>query len=114
MDNIPFISREWLVDINIREKTVGKNYNSKINPTKKKHEDHETSESFRLFYICLEISPASCHEDVTRVMNDKDHNASSNLIAHHRKEDKTYGHKMMQHPFVIFSIIFLYNHQLKH
>ena len=47
-------------------------------------------------------------------MDDQDHHPCSDFVAHHRKKDQGCGHEMVKHPFVIFSVIFLNDHQLKY
>ena len=61
----------------------------------------------------FKVASAARHVDIAGVVNDQDHDSSGNLIAHHGEEDEGGSHKMMEHPFIVFFVIFLDHHQLK-
>jgi len=113
MNNVPLIGWERLVDIDIRQKAKGKYNNPEINPTEEKHEDHEGCNHFRLFNVGLEVDSTGCHKNITDIMDNQNHNAGCDLIAHHGEKDKAGSHEMMKHPFVIFSIVLFNNYQFK-
>lgn len=114
VDHVPLIALQRLIDVHIGQQAEGENKNPEIYPAKEEHKDDESSYSFMLSDIGLKVEPASSHEDVTGIVNDQDHDSCCNLVAHHRKKDQTRGHKVMEHPFIVFFVVFLNYHQLKY
>lgn len=110
---VPFIGGQGFVDVHIGEETKGENEHSEIYPCKEEHEYCESGDDFVLFYVCLKVESAACHENITGVMDDQDHDSSCNLVAHHGEKDEAGGHKVMEHPLVVFLIVLFYHHKLE-
>lgn len=85
MNNVPFVGGQWFVDINIGEEAEREHKDTEVNPCEEEHEYCETSDNLMLFYVSFNVESAPCHKNIAGVVDDQDHDSSSNLVAHHRK-----------------------------
>lgn len=85
MNHVPLVGGQWFIDINIGEEAEGEYKDTEVNPCKEKHEYCEPGEDLMLFYVSFKVESAPCHKNIASIVNDQDHDPSSNLVAHHRK-----------------------------
>ena len=105
MNDIPLISWLWFVYVYIWEQAKGEYDNSQVNPTEKQHENNKSCDFFDFPDMGFKIGSSTCHKNVTGIVDYEYHDPSSYFIAHHRKKYQGGSHKMMKHPFIIFSIV---------
>ena len=113
MDDVPLVGGQGLVHIHVGEQAEREDENSEINPGEEQHEDGEACDYLVLFNMCLEVEATAGHEDITGIMNDEDHDSGRYFVAHHRKQDQTRCHEVVEHPLVVLFLILSYHNKLE-
>jgi hypothetical protein len=108
-NHVPFVLRSWLVRVDIGQQAEGEDDDPHVDPGRS-HREVKQRGCFGRCELGLNESPAERHEDITRIVDDKNDSPRCDFIAHHREEYERRCHEMMQKILIEFALDFALYH----
>lgn len=98
-DNIPLVVGRGFVGIYVGEEAEGKDYYAHVDPGERHGDVYDGGHELG-FVLGFDEGASEGHEYVAGVVDDQDHGACGDFVAHHRKEDESGCHEVVKQVLV--------------